>query len=88
MCLSSQKYGFGFWDPGFRGQKGTGSRIRIRKTAYETVFLGFETWLTLNVFFYRNIWSHIFCDGREYQVFVDDPMGKIEFLERRGGSKA
>jgi hypothetical protein len=43
MSLSSQKYGFGIWDPGsgknlFRiqdpgGQKGNGSWIRIRNTA-------------------------------------------------------
>ncbi len=46
LSLSSQKYGFGIWDPGSeirapgsgktdpgsRGQKGTGSRIRIRNT--------------------------------------------------------
>jgi hypothetical protein len=30
LSLSSQKYGFGIRDPGSRGQKGTGSRIRIR----------------------------------------------------------
>jgi hypothetical protein len=40
LSLSSQKYGFGIRDPekpipdpGSRGQKGTGSRIRIRNTA-------------------------------------------------------
>jgi len=38
VTLTSQKYGFGIRDPekthsGSRGQKGTGSRIRIRKTA-------------------------------------------------------
>jgi hypothetical protein len=37
FSLSSQKYGFGIRDPektysGSRGQKGTGSRIRIRNT--------------------------------------------------------
>ncbi len=44
LSLSSQKYGFWIWDPrsgirekpipdpGSRGQKGTGSRIRIRNT--------------------------------------------------------
>jgi hypothetical protein len=37
LSLSSQKYGFGIWDPektypGSRGQKSTGSRIRIRNT--------------------------------------------------------
>jgi hypothetical protein len=30
LPLSSQKYRFGIW-----GQKGTGSRIRIRNTAFE-----------------------------------------------------
>jgi len=44
LSLSSQKYGFGIRDPeknpfripdpGSRGQKGTGSRIRIRNTAF------------------------------------------------------
>jgi hypothetical protein len=46
MSLSSQKYRIGIWDPvsrenlfripdlGSRGQKGTGSRIRVRNTAY------------------------------------------------------
>jgi hypothetical protein len=43
LSLSSQKYGFGIRekpipDPGSRGQKGTGSRIRIRNT-------GTRTWL-------------------------------------------
>jgi hypothetical protein len=38
LSLSSQKYGYGIRDPektypGSRGQKGTGSRIRIRNTA-------------------------------------------------------
>jgi hypothetical protein len=40
LSLCSQKYGFGIRDrkkpipdPGFTGQKGTGSRIRIRNTA-------------------------------------------------------
>jgi hypothetical protein len=35
LSLSSQKYGYGIRDktyPGSRGQKGTGSRIRIRNT--------------------------------------------------------
>ncbi len=44
LSLSSQNYEFGIWDPGSeirdkpipdpgsRGQKGTGSRIRIRNT--------------------------------------------------------
>jgi hypothetical protein len=34
LSLSSQKYGFGIRDPGSgsRGQKGTGSRIRIGNT--------------------------------------------------------
>jgi hypothetical protein len=39
LALSSKKYGFGIQDPdkpipdpGSRGQKGTGSRIRIRNT--------------------------------------------------------
>jgi hypothetical protein len=39
LSLSSQKYGFGIRDPektysGSRGQKGNGSRIRIRNTVY------------------------------------------------------
>jgi adenylate kinase len=43
LSLSSQKYGFGIRDPGsgktysgsgLRGQKGTGSRIRIRNTGF------------------------------------------------------
>jgi hypothetical protein len=29
-------------DPGFRGQKGTGSRIRIRNTVYLTKFIYFQ----------------------------------------------
>jgi hypothetical protein len=75
--------GFGFWDPGVKKvpEPGSGSARLLRRDCI-------ETWLSLNVFFYRNIWSHICCDRREDQVFVDDPMGKIEFLERRGGSKA
>jgi hypothetical protein len=32
VVISSQKYEFGIPDPGSRGQKGTGSRIRIRNT--------------------------------------------------------
>jgi hypothetical protein len=51
LSKSSQKYGFGIrdprsgknlfqiLDPGFRGQKGTGSRIRIRNTAWNKMFL-------------------------------------------------
>jgi hypothetical protein len=45
LSLSSQKYGFGLLgsgirkkplpDPGSRGQKGTGSQIRIRNTAHK-----------------------------------------------------
>ncbi len=41
MSLRSEKYGFGIWNPektypGSRGQKGTGSRIRIRNTALKS----------------------------------------------------
>jgi hypothetical protein len=43
MPLSSQKYGFGIRDPGFRGQKGTGSRIRIRNTACVMIPIGPST---------------------------------------------
>ncbi len=37
LSLSSQKYEFGIRDPGSSGQKGTGSRIRIRNTASKLI---------------------------------------------------
>ncbi len=39
LSLISQKYEFGIRDPGSRGQKGTGSWIRIRNTEFNTSFL-------------------------------------------------
>ncbi len=41
LSLSSQKYGFGIRDPGSRGQKGTGSRIRIRNIDFFILKIGF-----------------------------------------------
>ncbi len=41
FSICSQIYGFGIWDPGSRGQKSTGSRIRIRNTGYPVLCLMF-----------------------------------------------
>ncbi len=57
LSLSSQKYGFGIQDPektysgsriqGVKGQKGTGSQIRIRNTAIAYFFPFFYSTLSL-----------------------------------------
>jgi hypothetical protein len=36
IVTKPSKYGFEIRDPGSRGQKGTGSRIRIRNTAFDS----------------------------------------------------
>jgi hypothetical protein len=70
LSLSSQKYGFGIRDPektypGNRGQKGTGSRIRISNTA-----IYFLSW-TLFYFPYLIERISLLVSRRNIKTFVD-----------------